>query len=56
MSMADEAVGHWIRQFDHDFVFAQPSQLITLGLGLGWLVLVVTGAWVSVKTTVLRIH
>lgn len=56
MGLADDAVGQWIRQFDSDFSFPQPSGLTALGMALVWVVLVMVGAWASVKATVLRIH
>lgn len=56
MSLADEAVGQWIRQFDAHFRFAPPSPKVTLILGSSWVLLVILGAWTSVKSTVLRIR
>ncbi|HEX4880085.1 MAG TPA: permease-like cell division protein FtsX [Limnobacter sp.] len=56
MGLADDAVGQFIRQFDRDFRFEQPSGITALGLVLVWMVLVMLGAWASVKSTVLRIH
>ncbi|HEX4856580.1 MAG TPA: permease-like cell division protein FtsX, partial [Limnobacter sp.] len=48
MSLADDAAGQFIRQFDADFSFQQPSGLTALGLFLVWVVLVMVGAWASV--------
>lgn len=56
MHLADNAAGMWIRQFDSDFNFPQPSGLSALTLIAVWLSLVSAGAWASVKFTVLRIH
>lgn len=56
MGLADDAAGQFIREFDRDFRFEQPSGITALGLILVWVVLVMLGAWASVKTTVLRIH
>ena len=56
MGLADDAAGTFIREFDRDFRFEQPSGLTALGLVLVWVVLVMLGAWASVKSTVLRIH
>lgn len=56
MGLADEAAGTFIREFDRDFRFEQPSGITALGLILVWVVLVMVGAWASVKSTVLRIH
>ncbi len=56
MGLADDAAGQFIREFDRDFRFEQPSGVTTLGLILVWVVLVMLGAWASVKSTVLRIH
>ncbi|MDH4396054.1 MAG: permease-like cell division protein FtsX [Limnobacter sp.] len=56
MHLADTAAGQWIRQFDSDFAFSQPSGLTALGMVLVWMALVTAGAWASVKFTVLRIH
>lgn len=56
MGLADEAAGTFIREFDRDFRFEQPSGITALGLVLVWVVLVMVGAWASVKSTVLRIH
>lgn len=54
MTLADDAVGQWIRQFDRDFSFAQPSEVTVLGMVLVWVALVMIGAWASVKVTVLK--
>lgn len=54
MSLADSAVGQWIRQFDRDFAFQQPSEVTVLGMILVWVALVMVGAWASVKVTVLK--
>lgn len=56
MGLADDAAGTFIREFDRDFRFEQPSGITALGLILVWVVLVMVGAWASVKSTVLRIH
>lgn len=56
MGMADNAAGQFIREFDNDFRFEQPSGVTALGLVLVWVVLVMVGAWASVKSTVMRIH
>lgn len=56
MGLADDAAGQFIREFDRDFRFEQPSGITALGLILVWVVLVMLGAWASVKSTVLRIH
>ena len=56
MGLADDAAGQFIREFDRDFRFEQPSGITALGLVLVWVVLVMVGAWASVKSTVLRIH
>ena len=56
MLMADDAVGPWIRQFDSDFRFQAPSGLTVIGMVLVWVVLVMMGAWASVRATVWRIH
>lgn len=56
MGLADDAAGQFIREFDRDFRFEQPSGITALGLILVWVVLVMVGAWASVKSTVLRIH
>jgi cell division transport system permease protein len=56
MGLADDAAGTFIREFDRDFRFEQPSGITALGLVLVWVVLVMVGAWASVKSTVLRIH
>ncbi|VWX32796.1 permease-like cell division protein FtsX [Limnobacter sp. 130] len=56
MGLADEAAGTFIREFDRDFRFEQPNGITALGLILVWVVLVMVGAWASVKSTVLRIH
>lgn len=56
MGLADDAAGTFIREFDRDFRFEQPNGLTALGLVLVWVVLVMVGAWASVKSTVLRIH
>lgn len=56
MGLADDAAGTFIREFDRDFRFEQPSGITALGLILVWVVLVMLGAWASVKSTVLRIH
>lgn len=56
MTAADSAVGQWIRQFDSNFAFAQPDNLTVLGMVLVWVVLVMLGAWASVKVTVLKIR
>lgn len=56
MNLADDAAGQFIREFDSDFRFEQPSGITALGLVLVWVVLVMLGAWASVKSTVLRIH
>jgi cell division transport system permease protein len=56
MGLADDAAGSFIREFDRDFRFEQPSGITALGLVLVWVVLVMVGAWASVKSTVLRIH
>ena len=54
MTVADSAVGQWIRQFDRDFSFQQPSEITVLGMVLVWVALVMIGAWASVKVTVLK--
>jgi len=56
MGLADDAAGTFIREFDRDFRFKQPNGITSLSLVLVWVALVMTGAWASVKTTVLRIH
>jgi len=56
MGLADDAAGTFIREFDRDFRFEQPDGITALGLVLVWVVLVMVGAWASVKSTVLRIH
>lgn len=56
MSLADDAVGQWIRQFDAHFRFDPPTPKVTLVLGSSWVLLVILGAWTSVKSTVLRIR
>ena len=56
MGLADDAAGRFIREFDQDFRFEKPNGIHTLGLVSIWVVLVVVGAWVSVKSTVIRIH
>jgi len=56
MGLADDAAGTFIREFDRDFRFEQPNGITALGLVLVWVVLVMVGAWASVKSTVLRIH
>jgi len=56
MGLADDAAGQFIREFDRVFRFEKPSGITALGLILVWVVLVMLGAWASVKSTVLRIH
>jgi cell division transport system permease protein len=56
MGMADDEAGQFIREFDSDFRFEQPTGISVLGLSVAWVGLVMIGAWASVKNTVLRIH
>ncbi|MCQ8897413.1 permease-like cell division protein FtsX [Limnobacter humi] len=56
MGLADDAVGQWIRQFDSGFRFQAPSMVTALGMVSVWVVLVMLGAWASVRSTVWRIH
>ena len=56
MLAADKAVGSYIREFDSHFHFSAPATAWAL-LGLSaWTLLVMLGAWASVRRTVWSIH
>ncbi len=56
MLAADKAVGSYIREFDRHFGFTSPSAIWAfIGLA-GWTLLVMLGAWASVKRTVWSIR
>jgi cell division transport system permease protein len=56
MLAADSAVGSYIREFDRQFNFSGPSAIWSL-IGLSaWTLLVMLGAWASVKRTVWNIR
>lgn len=56
MLAADRSVGAYIREFDRQFGFGSPALVWTL-IGLaGWTLLVMLGAWASVKRTVWNIR
>ncbi len=56
LSVADQSIGQLVRQFDHDFFFELPSLFTLLIMMIGWGILVVSGAWVSVKTTLFKLR
>lgn len=56
MSAADQSIGQIIREFDRNFQFNLPNLFTITVMLTGWLFLVVFGAWVSIKKTLLRLR
>jgi cell division transport system permease protein len=52
MQSANEGAGPWLRQFDSQFAFTEPDPIMISSLAGIWALLVMIGAWTSVRKTV----